>query len=66
MIREDEHQEFKKTTGELNEAMISVSAMLNKHKQGKVYFGLRNDGTPIRSLSQTPRFEMFPGKYTNP
>ena len=45
-MREDEHREFKKTTGELNEAMISVSAMLNKHRQGKVYFGLRNDGTP--------------------
>ncbi len=46
MMREDEHREFKKTTGELNEAMVSVSAMLNKHKKGKVYFGLRNDGTP--------------------
>lgn len=46
MMREDEHREFKKTTGELNEAMVSVSAILNKHKQGKVYFGLKNDGTP--------------------
>ena len=46
MMREDEHREFKKTTGELNEAMLSVSAMLNKHKRGKVYFGLKNDGTP--------------------
>ncbi len=46
MMREDEHREFKKTTGELNEAMVSVSAMLNKHKEGKVYFGLKNDGTP--------------------
>ena len=36
MIREDERTEFKKTTGELNEAMVSVSAMLNKHKQGKL------------------------------
>ncbi|MBQ6335262.1 MAG: putative DNA binding domain-containing protein [Erysipelotrichaceae bacterium] len=46
MMREDEQTEFKKTTRELNEAMVSVSAMLNKHKQGKVYFGLKNDGTP--------------------
>ena len=45
-MREDEFQEFKKTTKELNEAMISISAMLNKHKQGKIYFGLKNDGTP--------------------
>lgn len=39
MQREDEWNEFKKTTGELNEAMISISAMLNKHQSGKVYFG---------------------------
>lgn len=45
-MREDEFQEFKKTTKELNEAMVSISAMLNKHKQGKIYFGLKNDGTP--------------------
>ena len=47
MRREDEWNEFKKTTGELNEAMISISAMLNKHQSGKVYFGLKNDGTPF-------------------
>ncbi|MCR5135742.1 MAG: putative DNA binding domain-containing protein [Oscillospiraceae bacterium] len=46
MMREDEYREFKKTTGELNESMVSVSAMLNKHRHGKVYFGLKNDGTP--------------------
>ncbi len=45
-MREDEHNEFKKTTGELNEAMVSISAMLNKHRKGRVYFGLKNDGTP--------------------
>lgn len=45
-MREDEFQEFKKTTKELNEAMVSISAMLNKHKHGKIYFGLKNDGTP--------------------
>ncbi len=47
MLREDEHNEFKKTTGELNEAMVSISAMLNKHKEGKIYFGLENDGSPF-------------------
>ena len=45
-MREDEHNEFKKTTGELNEAMVSISAMLNKHRKGRIYFGLKNDGTP--------------------
>ena len=47
-MREDEHTEFKKTTGELNEAMVSISSILNKHRQGKVLFGLKNDGTPVR------------------
>ena len=47
MRREDEWNEFKKTTGELNEAMVSIAAMLNKHQKGKVYFGLKNDGTPF-------------------
>lgn len=46
MLREDEFNEFKKTTGEVNEAMISISSMLNKHGQGVIYFGLKNDGTP--------------------
>ena len=47
-MREDEYTEFKKTTGELNEAMVSISSILNKHRKGKVYFGLKNDGTPVR------------------
>ncbi|HJJ38621.1 MAG TPA: putative DNA binding domain-containing protein [Methanocorpusculum sp.] len=45
-MREDELHEFKKTTGELKEAMISISAILNKHGHGTIYFGLKNDGTP--------------------
>lgn len=45
---EDELNEFKRTTGELNDAMISISSMLNKHRKGKVYFGLKNDGSPVR------------------
>jgi hypothetical protein len=32
-MREDEYTEFKKTTGELNEAMVSISSILNKHRQ---------------------------------
>lgn len=46
MFREDERNEFKKTTSELNEAMTSISSILNKHGAGKIYFGLKNDGTP--------------------
>lgn len=46
-MREDEYTEFKKTTGEINEGIVSISAILNKHQKGKLYFGLKNDGTPF-------------------
>ena len=45
-MREDEYTEFKKTTGELNTAIVSIGSILNKNGRGKVYFGLKNDGTP--------------------
>ncbi|HJJ35588.1 MAG TPA: putative DNA binding domain-containing protein [Methanocorpusculum sp.] len=47
-MREDEFTEFKRTTGELKEAMVSIAALLNKHGQGTLYFGLKNDGSPYR------------------
>jgi ATP-dependent DNA helicase RecG len=45
--KENEKLEFKKTTGELKEGVISMAAMLNKHGGGELYFGVRNDGTPL-------------------
>lgn len=42
---ESEILEFKKTTGELDEAIIDIVAMLNKHGKGIVYFGVKNDGS---------------------
>lgn len=45
-MREDEYTEFKKTTGELNAAIVSIGSILNKNGRGKVYFGLKNDGSP--------------------
>lgn len=44
---ETETMEFKKSTGELKEAVISISSMLNKHAFGVLYFGVKNDGTVI-------------------
>ena len=41
---EDETLEFKKTTGELNEAMNSICAMLNKSGHGTVLFGVHPTG----------------------
>ena len=54
MYREDEMHEFKKTTGEMNEDMISIASILNKHGQGVVYFGLKNDGTPYKFVTIPP------------
>ena len=42
--RESETLEFKKSTAQLKEAVISLCAMLNKHKKGVVYFGIKDDG----------------------
>jgi ATP-dependent DNA helicase RecG len=45
--RESEILEFKKSTGELSEGVISIAAILNKHGSGELYFGIRNDGTAL-------------------
>jgi ATP-dependent DNA helicase RecG len=44
---ESEIIEFKKTTSQLKEGIISLSAMLNKHGKGFLYFGIKDDGTPL-------------------
>ena len=44
---ESETMEFKKSTGEMKEAIISMAAILNKHGKGQHYFGVRNDGEVI-------------------
>lgn len=44
---ETETIEYKKSTGEMKEAMISIASILNKHKKGVLYFGVKNDGTVV-------------------
>lgn len=44
---ETEQIEFKKTTGELKEGIISLTSMLNKSGTGTLYFGVKNDGEVI-------------------
>ena len=44
---ETEQIEYKKSIGELKEAMFSIVAILNKHQKGELYFGVKNDGTVI-------------------
>ncbi len=43
--RENEQLEYKKTTAELKEGVISLASMLNKHGHGVLYFGIKNDGS---------------------
>ena len=45
--KESETLEFKKTTGELKEAMISISSILNKHGVGTLYFGVKPNGDVV-------------------
>lgn len=44
---ETEQIEYKKSIGEIKEAMMSIAAILNKHQQGELYFGVKNDGTVV-------------------
>lgn len=44
---ETETLEYKKSTGELKEAVISIASILNKHQKGELYFGIRKDGSPV-------------------
>lgn len=44
---ENEMIEFKKSTGELKEGVISLSSIINKHNEGTVYFGVKNDGEVV-------------------
>lgn len=41
---ESEYLEFKETTNELDDAIEDISAILNKHGRGILYFGVRNNG----------------------
>lgn len=44
---ESEEVEYKKSTSELKEAIISLTAMLNKKGTGTVYFGVKDDRTVV-------------------
>ena len=45
--KESETLEFKKTTGELKEGMVSIAAILNKHGVGTLYFGVKPNGDAV-------------------
>ena len=69
---ESETIELKKSTTQLKEGIISIAAILNKHEVGKVYFGVKDDGTiigmdinekTIRDVSQTIADNIEPKIY---
>ncbi len=43
--QESETVEFKKSTSELKQGVISIASILNKHGGGELYFGITNNGT---------------------
>ncbi|MHB2026914.1 MAG: AlbA family DNA-binding domain-containing protein [Elusimicrobiota bacterium] len=47
MRAESETLEFKRSTSELKEGVISTAAILNKRQKGELYFGVRNDGVAL-------------------
>ena len=51
--RETETLEFKKSTSELKEGVISLGSMLNKHNYGLLYFGIKNDGKVVGQMIGT-------------
>ena len=42
--KEDEYQEFKESLGQLDKGLKSITAMLNRHGDATVYFGVDDDG----------------------
>ena len=69
---ENEQVEFKKSTGELKEGVISIASILNKHDSGDLYFGVKNNGdvigqeisdTTTRDVSQAIRANIKPPIY---
>jgi len=72
--KENEKLEFKKTTAELKESVISIAAILNKHGGGELYFGVRNDGevfgqqvgdATMRDISQALSNHLEPKIFPN-
>jgi len=73
LFEENENIEFKKSTSLINEAIISIVAMLNKHGKGELYFGINDQGKAVgqdisakslRDISQRIGEQIEPKIYT--
>ena len=64
--KETETLEFKKTTGEMKEAMVSISSILNKHGIGTLYFGVKPSGDIIgQDISESSLRDVSRAVYEN-
>lgn len=64
--KETETLEFKKTTGEMKEAMVSISSILNKHGIGTLYFGVKPSGDVIgQDVSESSLRDVSRAVYEN-
>lgn len=64
--KETETLEFKKTTGEMKEAMVSISSILNKHGIGTLYFGVKPSGDVIgQEVSESSLRDVSRAVYEN-
>jgi ATP-dependent DNA helicase RecG len=50
-FKENESIEFKKSLSELKEGLISISAILNKHGAGELWFGVSPGGKAFGAYS---------------
>jgi ATP-dependent DNA helicase RecG len=71
-MKETETVEFKKSFAELKASLVSIAAILNKHGEGELWFGVRNDGKTVgldasekslRDLSQSIAAHIEPRIY---
>lgn len=46
-MKESELLELKKSTSELKEGIVSLVSILNKHQEGELYFGVKNNGEVV-------------------
>ena len=64
--KETETLEFKKTTGEMKEAMVSISSILNEHGIGTLYFGVKPSGDVIgQDVSESSLRDVSRAVYEN-
>jgi ATP-dependent DNA helicase RecG len=72
--KESETVELKRSTAQLKPGIISIVAMPNKHQEGKLYFGVKDDRTilgqdigtdTLRNVSQAISVNIEPRIYPN-